>query len=414
MGGVSGAVAGGVSGVGRGDLVAGLEGYDSFTSYLEKAGYGTTFKFTSSNFLRQMDGCRIENKYVKATFDLSKWKSDFIKEWPVDVELKEMCWIPFGIQSLTVGEEGGTFCLQPRSTEVTHDNDLIQLDVPKNAINTKVCKKLFIQYAILVNGPFVLEEGHKLASHVVYLNFNPEHISQSSSLYLYLPHWANEKEVVHAVVAPHSLNKKCEYEFNLHNSKSSSKTSTAIPISGHCSLFANAIKEGCLERFMLLSYPSEELLKVIITYDSVIWYQIVQKEWHADLNKKAVPINFQPFHIFIEADLPVSSGPGWWACLEGTQKLAYAQFDFKKRGLCTAKQLKSAVKAHMYPPMFKCITHSGDAAKTEGQRRPVEVVIVDSDGGTSTKHVAVFHCKVYELQGPDVGEYIYNPLKFYG
>jgi hypothetical protein len=179
-------------------------------------------------------------------------------------------------------------------------------------------------------------------------------------------------------------------------------------------LFANAIKEGCLERFMLLSYPSEELLKVIITYDSVIWYQIVQKEWHADLNKKAVPINFQPFHIFIEADLPVSSGPGWWACLEGTQKLAYAQFDFKKRGLCTAKQLKSAVKAHMYPPMFKCITHSGDAAKTEGQRRPVEVVIVDSDGGTSTKHVAVFHCKVYELQGPDVGEYIYNPLKFYG
>jgi hypothetical protein len=321
MGGVSGAVAGGVSGVGRGDLVAGLEGYDSFTSYLEKAGYGTTFKFTSSNFLRQMDGCRIENKYVKATFDLSKWKSDFIKEWPVDVELKEMCWIPFGIQSLTVGEEGGTFCLQPRSTEVTHDNDLIQLDVPKNAINTKVCKKLFIQYAILVNGPFVLEEGHKLASHVVYLNFNPEHISQSSSLYLYLPHWANEKEVVHAVVAPHSLNKKCEYEFNLHNSKSSSKTSTAIPISGHCSLFANAIKEGCLERFMLLSYPSEELLKVIITYDSVIWYQIVQKEWHADLNKKAVPINFQPFHIFIEADLPVSSGPGWWAYLEGTQKV---------------------------------------------------------------------------------------------
>ena len=51
------------------------------------------------------------------------------------------------------------------------------------------------------------------------------------------------------------------------------------------------------------------------------YVQIVQKEWHADLNEKAVPINFQPFHIFIEADLPVSSGPGWWACLEGTQKV---------------------------------------------------------------------------------------------
>ena len=83
VGGVSGAVAGGVSGVGIGDLVAGVEGYESFTSCLEKAGYGRTFKFTSSTFLQQMDDCRIENKYAKATFDLSKWKSDFIKNWPV-------------------------------------------------------------------------------------------------------------------------------------------------------------------------------------------------------------------------------------------------------------------------------------------------------------------------------------------
>ena len=58
----------------------------------------------------------------------------------------------------------------------------------------------------------------------------------------------------------------------------------------------------------------------------------------------------------------------------------------------------------MYPPMFKCITHSGDAAKTEGQRRPVEVVIVDSDGGTSTEVLARFYITVYELENFDVGE----------
>ena len=83
MGGIGGVVAGSVSGVGIGPLVAGLEGYESFISCLEKAGYGRTFKFTSSTFLRQMDDYRIENKYAKATFDLRKWKSDFIKEWPV-------------------------------------------------------------------------------------------------------------------------------------------------------------------------------------------------------------------------------------------------------------------------------------------------------------------------------------------
>jgi hypothetical protein len=329
-----------------------------------------------------------------------------------------MCWIPFGIQSLIVEGEGGTFCLQPEGAEFRHD-DFIKLDVPKNAINTKVCKKLFIQYAILVNGPFVLEEGHKLASHVVYLNFNPEHISQSSSLYLYLPHWANEKEDVHAVVAPHDLNKESEYKFDLHNiakSLSNSKTNTVIPISGHCSLFANAIKVGCLERYMVLSYPAEESLEVIITYESTYWCKIVQKEWYADLMQKATHACFQPYHKFIEAKLSESdfSGPGWWACLEGLQKIDYAQVDFKKRNYCKAKELELAVKCRIYPPMFKCITHSSDAAKRKGQQRPVKVVIADSDGGTSTKHVAVFHCKVYELQGPDVGEYIYNPLKFYG
>ena len=193
----------------------------------------------------------------------------------IDAELKEMCWIPFGIQSLTVGEEGGTFYLQPEAPEVGHDNDLIELDIPRNAINSKVCKELSVQYAILVHGPFVFEEGCKLVSHVVYLDFNPEHISQSSSLYLHLPHWANEKEDVHLAVAPHNLNNENEYKFKLHNfAKSSSKTSTIIPISGHCSLFANAVKVGCLERFMLFSYPSKESLEVIITYDSVYWYQV--------------------------------------------------------------------------------------------------------------------------------------------
>ena len=187
-----------------------------------------------------------------------------------------MCWIPFEIQSLTVGEEGGTFCLQPEAAKFSHDNDLIKLDVPRNAIDTKVCKELSIQYAILVHGPFVLKEGLKLASHVVYLDFNPEHISQSSSLYLHLPHWANEKDDVYVAVSPHNANNEYEYKFYLQNNivRLSSKTSTIIPISGHCSLFANAVKVGCLERFMLFSYPTEESLKVIITYDSIYWYQV--------------------------------------------------------------------------------------------------------------------------------------------
>jgi hypothetical protein len=64
----------------------------------------------------------------------------------------------------------------------------------------------------------------------------------------------------------------------------------------------------------------------------------------------------------------------------------------------------------MYPPMFKCITHSGDAAKTEGQRRPVEVVIVDCDGDASTEVLARFHITVYELKNIDVGRTSVPPV----
>jgi hypothetical protein len=189
-----------------------------------------------------------------------------------EVDLKVLCWIPFNIEPLTIGTEGGRFLLQPEGLDA---EEQIVLDVPENAINEDVCRSSVIRFGILVDGPFVLEEGYKLASPTVYLNFNPDHFSQSAYFDLTLPHWISDREDVYVAVAPYGADGNQLYKFNLQKLEEGyPRDGVCIPISQHGILCAFAVADGCCEQLLLVPFLTTNNLEIIVAYDSTVWLQV--------------------------------------------------------------------------------------------------------------------------------------------
>ena len=198
-----------------------------------------------------------------------------------ETELKKFCWIPFGIQTLTVGQEGGLYPLQPQSKGLSEDHGLIMVEVPENALNTAVCDKLCIHYGVIVYGPFDVPEGYQLGSMAVYIYFEEDHAVQP--VLLHLPHWSGKdgESSLKCAIAPHRLEEGEEkYKFRLTEDGDFHSTEGfgVIAINGHCSLFAIALKQ----KASLLYYATglEEEVKdgvnlyVLMTYASQVWLQV--------------------------------------------------------------------------------------------------------------------------------------------
>ena len=194
-----------------------------------------------------------------------------------------MCWIPFGIQTLIVGEEGGLFPLQPRTTEVYKDNDVIALEIPEGAVNTAVCDRLCIRYGVIVFGPFDLPEGYQLGSMAVYIYFNQDHAVKP--VVLHLPHWSGKdgESGLKCVIAPHRLEEGEEkYQFKVIQVADfqSREGRQLITIDGHCSLFAKAFEDGFGSYYLATSliYKFEKdmkaITKIAVTHSSSVWISV--------------------------------------------------------------------------------------------------------------------------------------------
>ena len=193
-----------------------------------------------------------------------------------------MCWIPFGIQTLTVGEEGGLFPLQPQTTEVYKDNDVIALEVPEGAVNTAVCDRLCIRYGVIVFGPFDLPEGYQLGSMAVYIYFNQNHAVKP--VVLHLPHWSGKdgESSLKCVVAPHRPEEVKKYKFkDVEEEDFQSKEGCClITVDGHCSLFAEAFEDGFGSDYLATSLIEEcekslkAVTKVAVTHSSCVWIEV--------------------------------------------------------------------------------------------------------------------------------------------
>ena len=220
--------------------------------------------------------CLWHRLYKLHWFKISRYNYEsclFITVPPHENDLCRLCWVPFGIQTLKVSD-GHTYLLQP-SIGGCDEEDLIRLEVPKDAINTDVCKELSIRYGILVHGPFVLEEDYELASMVVYIDFNKVHTTQP--LMLHLPDWASEGEATSDVFASHKVDGKEEFKFTKIK-LSDAVTMGAIPVYGHCSLFTKAIKEKAGKNFYAFSREFRKkcktTLSVHFTYASQVWCEV--------------------------------------------------------------------------------------------------------------------------------------------
>ena len=198
-----------------------------------------------------------------------------------ETELKKFCWIPFGIQTLTVGQEGGLFPLQPQSKELSEDRGVIMLEVPENAVNTAVCDELCIRYGVIVYGPFDVPEGCQLGSMAVYIYFEEDHAVKP--VLLHLPHWAGEdgESSLKCAIAPHRLEEGEEkYKFRLTEDRDfhSTEGSGVIVIDGHCSLFAKVFGEEAGPLYYATPLEMEEdtkaITRIAVTYNTSVWIQV--------------------------------------------------------------------------------------------------------------------------------------------
>ena len=189
-------------------------------------------------------------------------------------------WMPFGIQNVDVGPEGGTITLQSKADSRAHykKEDVIQLEVPKDAVRKQGGGKLPIHYGVLLNGKFKVKAGYKLVSPVVYVSYDPK--DTTKPLELQIPHWAGDEEVFIAT-APQDDNKEGNITFNLKEEMGSSsfRNAAVFSISGIES-YAVAVREESKSKFYAIPHeiPINNgrgvELSVIISYASSVWCEV--------------------------------------------------------------------------------------------------------------------------------------------
>ena len=88
-----------------------------------------------------------------------------------EAALDDLCWIPFGIQSQSVGPEGGKLCLEPSAGAMGEkERDTILLEVPPGAVSPS--ESVEVRSALMPDGPFTLPKGYQLGSMIVYLYYD--------------------------------------------------------------------------------------------------------------------------------------------------------------------------------------------------------------------------------------------------
>ena len=178
-----------------------------------------------------------------------------------EAALKRLCWIPFGIQTVSIEAEGGILCLEPSSDELYGTKeDTIFVEVPPDAVSTSTDVKM--RYAIITTGPFTLPEGYQFGSPVVYICYDSRHVTKP--IKLHLPHWYgggdHSRDGLSFAVAPHSLKGGSVYHYQLLSGGEFPVGSHygVVEIHGHCSLYSKVFKLGARVDYYMFCLRKEE------------------------------------------------------------------------------------------------------------------------------------------------------------
>ena len=205
-----------------------------------------------------------------------------------EATLNDLSWIPFGIQSLSVGPEGGKLSLEPSTGAMGgEEGETILLEIPPGAILP--AESVEVRSALIPDGPFTLPEGYQLGSMVVYLYYDGCHLTKPVTLSL--PHWYGGEDQVRDglsfAMAPHTLKEgESVYCFELlEGGRFAEKQQCGIlEISGHCTLFAAVfkVKASSLYYASLWTHQvrgaviadNEMHSKGVITYADLVWIEV--------------------------------------------------------------------------------------------------------------------------------------------
>ena len=155
------------------------------------------------------------------------------------------------------------------------------MEVPASAITSD---SLEVRYGIILDGPFALPSGYRLASPVVYVWF--DHSKVTKSLKLHIPHWiagdhGHLEEAVSFVISPHVLPEGEQmYTFTAMEPECTSLHDTfgTVELSGHCSLLGLAMKEEIPSCYLATPWKkvdgNKHHLKVAIVYCIPLWLEV--------------------------------------------------------------------------------------------------------------------------------------------
>ncbi len=197
-----------------------------------------------------------------------------------EAALVDLCWIPFGIQSQSVGPEGGKLSLEPSAGAMGGgEGGTILLEVPPGAVSPAESVK--VRSALIPDGPFTLPEGYQLGSMVVYLCYDGRRLTKPCTLSL--PHWYGGEDQVRDglsfAMAHHTLKEgERVYHFELlEGGKMLNSQCGQLEIDGHSSQFVVVFREGAVSRYQAISLNKqgdETRCHVAVTYAFPLWHGV--------------------------------------------------------------------------------------------------------------------------------------------
>ena len=212
----------------------------------------------------------------------------------VEAALDDLCWIPFGIQSQSVGSEGGKLCLEPLDGAIGGEAErTVFLKVPPGAVSP--AEGVEVRSAVIPDGAFTLPEGYQLGSMVVYLCYDGRRLTKPFTLSL--PHWYGGEDQVRDglsfAMAPHTLKEgESVYNFELlEGGKMLSSHCGELEIDGHSTHFAVLFRKGALSRYQAIPLHKQEgdetRCHVAVTFADLLWrgvstHNIVTYDMHAE------------------------------------------------------------------------------------------------------------------------------------
>ena len=190
--------------------------------------------------------------------------------------MQDLCWIPFGINSIQVDTTLGDTCnLEPNGNAIQFQSfDHIWLRVNPGS-SVKSCTEVCVNYGCIITGPFVLPDGYKLVSPVLYLDLKMDLICKPIDLHI--PHWSSDPSSVRYIKAPHVPNTEGKYIFQLLNSDVNSDT---LKMHSHFCLIAKVVKMEIPETYYLSWWENQRnddstyRYRVVATFALGLWIKV--------------------------------------------------------------------------------------------------------------------------------------------